>query len=170
MIIIVMGVSGSGKSSVGHALAARTGWQFIEGDDLHPAANRNKMASGQPLTDDDRWPWLDAIAASARAIDTAGGSAVIACSALKRIYRDRLAQAGDNVEFVHLSGDHETILARMQARPDHFMPAGLLDSQFAALEPPSNNENAYVFNVTLPVDDIAQQIADAIYDSDHRTG
>jgi gluconokinase len=162
MIVVVMGVSGSGKSSVCQALTAKTGWTFIEGDDLHPAKNRKKMASGKPLADDDRWPWLDAIAASARAIDTAGGSAVIACSALKRSYRDRLARAGASVTFVHLSGDHETILARMQARQDHFMPAGLLDSQFAALEPPTDHENACIIDITLPIDDIAQQVMDAI--------
>ena len=156
MIVVVMGVSGCGKSSVGQAIAQRTGWTFIEGDDLHPAANRAKMASGTPLNDDDRWPWLDAIAEAARAIEAQGNSAVIACSALKRIYRDRLSQAGDTVKFIHLNGDRDTILERMRTRPDHFMPPALLDSQLATLEPPTDNENAIRIDITSPVDQIAQ--------------
>lgn len=156
MIVVVMGVSGCGKSSVGQAIAQRTGWTFIEGDDLHPPANRAKMASGTPLDDDDRWPWLDAIADAARAIEAQGNSAVIACSALKRIYRDRLSQAGDIVNFIHLNGDRDTILERMRTRPDHFMPPALLDSQLATLEPPTDNENAIRIDITSPVDQIAQ--------------
>ena len=156
MIVVVMGVSGCGKSSVGQAIAKATGWGFIEGDELHPAANRAKMASGTPLDDVDRWPWLDAIADAARSIEADGNSAVIACSALKRIYRDRLSEAGDTVTFIHLNGDRGTILERMQARPDHFMPPALLDSQLATLEPPTIDENAFRIDITSPVDQIAQ--------------
>jgi len=165
MIVVVMGVSGCGKSSVGQAIAQRTGWTFIEGDDLHPAANQEKMASGVPLDDDDRWPWLDIIADAARAIEAQGNSAVIACSALKRIYRDRLSQAGDTVKFIHLTGDRDTIRARMQARPDHFMPPALLESQLATLEPPTGDENAVRIDISSSVDQIAQLTMQMINDS-----
>lgn len=157
MIVVVMGVSGCGKSSVGQAIAAATGWRFIEGDDLHPAANRAKMASGTPLDDADRWPWLDAIADAARNAEAEATAVVVACSALKRIYRDRLARAGDAVTFVHLDGDRNTILQRMQARADHFMPPALLDSQLATLEPPTGDERAVQIKITAPVDQIARQ-------------
>ena len=162
MIVVVMGVSGCGKTSVGRAIAEATGWTFIEGDDLHPPANREKMASGTPLDDGDRWPWLDAIASAARAIDREGGSVVVACSALKRIYRERLGCAGASVKFIHLAGDRDTILKRMQARSDHFMPPGLLDSQLATLEPPDGEENALGFDIELPAEDIAHQAVLAI--------
>ena len=162
MIVVVMGVSGCGKSSVGRAIAQRTGWTFIEGDDLHPAANRAKMAAGTPLDDADRWPWLDTIANAARAVEAEGNSAVVACSALKRIYRERLSTAGDTVTFVHLDGDRATILARMQARADHFMPPALLDSQLATLEPPGTDEAAVRLDITQPVDEIAQAAIDRI--------
>jgi gluconokinase len=162
LIVIVMGVSGCGKSSVGQAIARQTGWPFIEGDDLHSDANRAKMASGTPLNDDDRWPWLDALADAARTIDANGGSVVIACSALKQVYRERLARAGNNVKFIHLSGDGATILKRMQARPNHYMPPGLLDSQLATLESPVNAENAYTFDITMPVEEIANQVVDVL--------
>ena len=157
MIVVIMGVSGCGKSSVGQAIADQTGWTFIEGDDLHPAANRAKMASSTPLDDTDRWPWLDIIADAARTVEAKGGSAIVACSALKRIYRERLAQAGESVKFIHLDGDRTTILERMQARADHFMPPALLDSQLATLEPPGDDEPAVRIEITLPVDEIAQQ-------------
>ncbi len=156
MIVVVMGVSGCGKSSVGQAIAKASGWEFIEGDDLHPIANRTKMASGTPLDDDDRWPWLDAIVDTARSIEADDNSAIIACSALKRIYRDRLSRAGDIVKFIHLNGNRDTILERMQARPDHFMPPALLDSQLATLEPPASDEAAFRIDITSPVDQIAQ--------------
>ena len=157
MIVVVMGVSGGGKSSVGQAIAEATGWRFIEGDDLHPAANRAKMASGTPLDDADRWPWLDTIADAARTAETQGTSVVVACSALKRIYRDRLARAGDVVTFVHLAGDRDTILQRMRARADHFMPPALLESQLATLEAPSGDESAVHIEITAPIDQIARQ-------------
>ena len=137
MIVVVMGVSGSGKSTTGAALARDLGWPFIEGDDLHPPENVAKMAAGVPLTDDDRWPWLDRIVAELRARSRQSADIVLACSALKQSYRDRLAPAGD-VRFVHLHGDRETIAARLAVRHHRYMPATLLDSQFATLELPAD--------------------------------
>jgi gluconokinase len=135
MIVVVMGLCGCGKSTVGKALAEELGWPFHDADDFHPAANVAKMAAGEPLTDDDRWPWLDRLAAEMRAAQAGGGNAVLACSALKQAYRDRIATAG-NVRFVHLAGDVDTIAGRLAARRHRYMPASLLASQFAALEPP----------------------------------
>jgi gluconokinase len=149
MIVVVMGVCGCGKTTVGKALAAALGWRFFDADDFHPPANIEKMAAGIPLTDVDRWPWLDRLAAEMGAIERAGGHAVLACSALRQAYRDRLAVAG-NVRFVHLRGDRATIAARVAARPGHYMPATLVDSQFAALELPAE---AIDVDITLPVAD-----------------
>ncbi len=132
--IIVMGVCGCGKTSFGAELAARLGAEFIEGDQLHPAANVEKMARGEPLDDADRIPWLQAIVARARELSAGGRTAVIACSALKQSYRDLLRSAGPAVEFVHLAGPIETVLERVGARRDHFMPASLVESQYATLE------------------------------------
>jgi gluconokinase len=148
VIIVVMGVSGSGKTTVGRALAERLGWRFRDADDFHPPANVAKMAAGTPLTDDDRWPWLDRLADELRRVLASGGNAVLACSALKQAYRDRLARAGD-VRFVHLVGDFDTIAARLAARQHRYMPATLLQSQFAALEPPVD---ALDVDVREPVD------------------
>lgn len=135
MILVVMGVSGSGKSTVGEALARDLAWPFLDADAFHPPENVAKMAAGTPLTDEDRWPWLDRIAAELRAVLARGGHAVLACSALRAVYRERLARAGD-VRFVHLRGDYDTIAARIAARRHRYMPASLLASQFATLEPP----------------------------------
>ncbi len=132
--VVVMGVSGCGKSTFGATLAARLGADFIEGDRLHPAANVDKMSRGEPLDDADRIPWLEAIAARVREATAAGESVVIACSALKKSYRDLLRGAGPDVEFAHLAGPIETVLARVGSRRDHFMPASLVESQFATLE------------------------------------
>jgi gluconokinase len=162
MIIVVMGVCGCGKSSVGQAIAERLGWTYIEGDDLHPASNKAKMAAGMPLDDDDRWPWLDRIADKARAIDSEGRSVVVACSALKRVYRERLRHAGADVRFIHLRGDRDLIHARMAARQDHFMPPGLLESQLATLEPPAAAEQAIVLDITHPVAQIAEKAMAAL--------
>ena len=137
MIALVMGVSGSGKTKVGKALARELRWRFIDADDLHPEANVAKMARGVPLTDDDRWPWLDRIVAEMRRTTAAGEHAVVACSALKQAYRDRLATGGD-VRVVYLKGDAATIAPWIAHRSGHFMPASLLPSQFAALEEPTN--------------------------------
>jgi carbohydrate kinase (thermoresistant glucokinase family) len=149
MIVVVMGVCGCGKTTVGEALAAAMGWPFFDADGFHPPANVAKMAAGVPLSDDDRAPWLDRLAAEMGAIERAGGSAVLACSALKAAYRDRLAVAGD-VRFVHLRGDRATIASRVAARTGHYMPAALVDSQFADLEPPVD---AIDVDIVLPVAD-----------------
>jgi gluconokinase len=148
VILVMMGVCGCGKSTVGEAVAAALGWRFLDADDFHPPANVAKMAAGTPLADEDRWPWLDRIAAELRDILAQGGHAVLACSALKQAYRDRLARAGD-VRFVHLAGDYATIAARLASRQHRYMPATLLDSQFAALEPPAD---ALVVDVAAPVE------------------
>ena len=135
--IVIMGVSGCGKSTVGAALAKALTIPYRDGDDLHPAANVEKMRAGIPLTDDDRWPWLDHVAATLR--DAA--PVIIGCSALRRDYRDRIrAGAGGPVQFVHLTGSRAVIAARMAARKGHYMPPTLLDSQFATLEPPGPDE------------------------------
>ena len=152
MIVLMMGVSGSGKTTTGSALAEALGWPFFDGDDFHPASNVAKMASGQPLTDDDRWPWLDAIAREMRRIDARGESAVFACSALKDAYRRRLQSACD-VRVVHLKGDAATIGARLAQRAHRYMPASLLSSQFATLEEP---ESGMVVDIR---EDVAVQVA-----------
>jgi gluconokinase len=139
-VLVVMGVSGCGKSTVAGVLAGRLGWDLGEGDDLHPKANVDKMASGHPLTDEDRWPWLDRIAAWIRERTDAGRPGIITCSALKREYRDILR--GEHVVFVYLHGTREQIATRLQARQGHYMPPALLDSQFADLEPPGDDERA----------------------------
>ncbi len=134
--VIVMGVAGSGKTTVGKRLAGRLGVPFVDGDDLHSPAARAKMASGQALEDADRWPWLDRIAAKL-ADPAAPRGWVVACSALKRAYRDRLrAGAGPALRFVYLDADPALMRARVTGRRGHYMPASLVDSQFAALEPP----------------------------------
>ncbi len=156
MIVVAMGVCGSGKTSVGKVIASRMNWRFIEGDDLHPPANKAKMASGVPLTDEDRWPWLDHIADRMRAIDKAGGSAVVACSALRQAYRDRLRGSGVDLRFLHLTGDAGLIRQRMKSRSSHFMPAGLLDSQLATLEPARPDEDLYEVDISGTVSDLAE--------------
>jgi len=144
MLVVVMGVCGCGKTSVGGKLAELLGWKFAEGDAYHPAANVEKMRSGQPLTDGDRWPWLDKIALDLKRWGDAGESAVVACSALKRAYRERLRDGasfgGAEVRFVHLRLDIPTLRERMLKRADHFMPVSLIESQFEALEPPGDEE------------------------------
>ncbi len=156
MIVVAMGVCSSGKTSVGKVVASRMNWTFIEGDDLHPPANITKMASGVPLTDEDRWPWLDSIADRMREIDKAGESAVVACSALRQAYRDRLRRSGADLRFLHLTGDVSLIRQRMQNRSGHFMPAGLLDSQLATLEPAGLDEDLYEVDISGTVGDLAE--------------
>lgn len=155
-ILVIMGVSGSGKTTVATLLAKRLGWPFEEGDDLHPAANVAKMHAGHPLTDADRWPWLDRIAGWIDEQLAAGHSGILTCSALKRAYRDRLRR--DEVVFVYLRGSHEQIADRLATRHGHFMPATLLDSQFADLEPPGPDERALTLDITSPSPDLADQI------------
>jgi len=152
VIVVLMGVSGSGKTKIGRALAASLGWPFYDADDLHPPANVAKMSAGIPLTDDDRWPWLDRIVDELARAGANGGSAVLACSALRQVYRDRLARAGD-VRFVYLKGDLEMIAARLAVRSHKYMPASLLPSQFATLEEPAD---ALVIDIRA---DVAAKIA-----------
>ena len=145
--LLVMGVSGSGKSTIGAKLAQALGLPFGDADDFHPPANVQKMSAGTPLTDADRWPWLDALGAWL-AVQKGGG--VIACSALKRAYRDRLRLAVPGLRILHLSGAAEMIAARQAARENHFMPASLMASQFATLEAPGPDEAALVLDITAP--------------------
>ena len=142
--IIVMGVSGSDKSTVGALLATRLGLPFIDGDDLHPQANKQKMAAGIPLDDADRAPWLDTIAAA-----LARAPVVVACSALKRRYRDRLRAKAPHVQFIYLAGSPELLAQRLSTRSHEFMPPELLESQLAILEPPGSDENAFTVNIQL---------------------
>ena len=158
MIVILMGVCGCGKTTVGRALADALGWRFHDADDFHPPANVAKMAAGHALTDEDRWPWLASIVEAMRRIEHEEGNAVLACSALRQIYRDRLAHAGD-VRFVHLKGDYDTISARLAARSHRYMPASLLGSQFAALEPP---HDALTIDITQSVQEQVDEIRSAL--------
>jgi len=155
-VLVIMGVSGSGKSTVAGILAGQLGWDLEEGDDLHPPDNVAKMASGQPLTDEDRWPWLDKVAAWISDHTASGIPGIITCSALKRIYRDRLR--GPNVIFVHLAGSPDQIGKRLASRADHFMPATLLASQVATLEPPGPDENTLSVDVGLKPAEVAADI------------
>ena len=148
--LIVMGVSGSGKSTVAEGLAERLGWAFLEGDTLHPPANVAKMAAGTPLTDDDRWPWLEAIAAWIATQDAEGRPSISSCSSLKRAYRDLLRKGAPGVRFVHVAGDQAVLAARLAAREGHFFPAQLLASQFATLEPPGPDEDAVTVDLDQP--------------------
>lgn len=156
-ILIVMGVSGAGKTTVGEALAKRLGWQFIEGDDFHPAANVEKMAAGHPLTDADRAPWLAALRHRIEEILRARGSAVIACSALKHSYRSVLAgdEGGREIQFVHLDVSPEELKRRLVRRHGHFMPPELLASQLATLE---ESHTAFRADGEQPVDVIVESI------------
>lgn len=133
--LVVTGVSGAGKSTVAAELVRRTGWAFAEGDDLHPAANRAKMAAGHPLDDADRWPWLRHVAGWIGEREAAGQNAVLTCSALKRSYRDLLRAGHPSVRFVHLLAGRDLLAARLVARRDHYMPASLLGSQLDTLQP-----------------------------------
>lgn len=155
-VYILMGVSGSGKSTVGQALAARLGCPFYDGDDFHPAQNVAKMAAGAPLTDADRAPWLDRLAGLIGETLERGDTAVIACSALKKIYRDRLHVSG-RVQFIYLHGSPDLIWQRMRQRANHYMKAGMLHSQFATLEAPTAQE-AWPVSIDRPVSDIVDQI------------
>ncbi len=157
-VILLMGVAGSGKSTLGETLAQEFSWPYRDADDFHPQANIDKMSRGEALNDDDRWPWLDAIAAwidERRMQDQRG---IVSCSALKKVYRDRLLTGRSDVRLVYLSGSKETIGRRMSLREGHFMPTVLLDSQFATLEEPSSDEHPIV----VPIDTTPRRIAEAI--------
>jgi gluconokinase len=160
--LIVMGVSGSGKSTIADELAKRLGWTYEDGDRFHPASNVAKMSAGHPLTDEDRWPWLQAIAREIDRVCMAGEHAVIACSALKRAYRDVLVHGRNDVRIIFLKGRRELIANRLALRKNHFMPPGLLDSQFRTLEPPGAGENPVTVSIDASVeaivDDIVKQL------------
>ncbi|MEJ0015283.1 MAG: gluconokinase [Acetobacteraceae bacterium] len=165
-IAVMMGVSGSGKTTVARGAAQRLGWRLVEGDDFHPPANVAKMHAGTPLTDDDRWPWLRAIAAEIDAMRARGESAVVACSALKRAYRDILIGERPDVVLVYLQGTQSLIGDRIAARKGHFMPPALLDSQFATLEEPGADERPIVVSVAPApdaiIDDVVRQLEERL--------
>jgi gluconokinase len=144
-LVVVMGISGVGKSAVGHELADRFGVEYVDGDDFHSEANIAKMSAGTPLTDEDRWPWLEDIGRWLAQHGAAGG--VVSCSALRRVYRDVLTDAAPRTLFLHLTGSHELIRARMEGR-DHFMPPSLLESQEKTLEPLQDDERGWTFDIT----------------------
>lgn len=160
--LVVMGVSGSGKSTISEHLARRLGWRFEDGDGFHPPANVAKMSAGHPLTDQDRRPWLQAIADEIDRVCAAGGRVVFACSALKRAYRDILVHGRGDIRIVLLDGTQNLIADRLAARKGHFMPPGLLASQFETLERPAADERPFTVSIDAPVeavvDDIIRQL------------
>jgi len=160
MIVIVMGVTGVGKTSVGQLVAQRAGWPFHDADDFHSTANVDKMRAGIPLTDEDRWPWLDRLNALLRDAEAKGESAVLACSALKQRYRDRLEQGLHDVRWVYLHGTADLITARLQARKGHYMNPALLQSQFDALEAPRES-------VSIDVDAELGVLGDRVWSALH---
>ena len=153
-LIVVMGVAGSGKSTFGEALGARLGLRYSDADGFHPQANVDKMTAGHPLTDDDRWPWLDRIGEWLASYESTG--AIVSCSALRRVYRDRLREQAPRAVFAHLYGPQQVVQARMDARKDHFMPPSLLQSQYDTLEPLEADERG----VTLDLDQSLPRIVD----------
>jgi len=159
MIVVVMGVSGSGKTTIGTALATRLGWAFVEGDDWHPPQNVAKMSAGTPLADEDRFPWLDRINAELRAREARGENVVATCSALKQSYRDRLTRGLARWQLVFLHGSFELLSRRMAERKHRFMPASLLQSQFATLEPPVQ---AIAVDVAEPLERSVDRISAAL--------
>ncbi|MFI0240796.1 gluconokinase [Streptomyces sp. NPDC016845] len=159
-VVVVMGVAGTGKTTIGPLLAERLGVPYAEGDDFHPPANIARMTAGTPLTDEDRWPWLDAIGEWAHGRAGLGG--VVSSSALKRSYRDRLRAAAPGVVFVHLTGSRELIEDRMSHRQGHFMPTALLDSQFATLQPLAADEAGVGVDVSGSPEEIADRAVEAL--------
>ena len=160
--VIIMGVSGCGKSTIGALLASQLRWEFEDADWLHPAANVDKMHNGIPLTDEDRWPWLAAIAAWIDRSRHSGGGAVVACSALKRRYRDVLIGDRPDVRLVYLKGDEALIARRIATRHEHFMPRSLLHSQFEALEEPGPDENPIIVSIEPQPREIVAKILSAL--------
>lgn len=161
-VVIVMGVSGSGKSTIGALLASQLRWEFEDADWFHPVSNVDKMHSGIPLTDEDRWPWLDAIAAWIDRTRRSGGHGVIACSALKRSYREILIGKRSDVRLVYLKGDEALIARRIAARHEHFMPRNLLHSQFEALEEPGPDENPIIVSIEPQPREIVARVLSAM--------
>jgi gluconokinase len=167
MIVIIWGVSGAGKTTVGALLARDLGWKFYEADDFHPAANIDKMRSGRPLTDDDRQPWLKKLRETIKRSLAAHENAVVACSALKKRYRD-LLQVSADVKFVFLQGSRARIAEQLKQRRGHFMNPRLLDSQFADLEEPEASEDVLTIELTGEPDKLVEQIREKL--SPSRTG
>jgi gluconokinase len=157
-MIVVMGVAGSGKSTIGSMLARRLDWEFADADSFHPAANVEKMSRGVPLTDEDRVPWLEAIAAWMDRLEKEGRQGIVACSALKRSYRRLLVGNRPDARIVYLKGERELIAVRMAVRSGHFMPVGLLESQFRTLEEPGPDENPLVVSIDAPPQDMVDAI------------
>jgi len=173
-VIVLMGVSGSGKTTLGVALSKALGWPFRDGDSFHPPANIAKMSGGVPLTDEDRRPWLEAIGRWIDAQIEAGGFAIVSCSALKRAYREILVHGRRDVRIVYLRGDQSLIAHRLALRKGHFMPPGLLTSQFQTLEPPGGDESVLTVSIDAPVetivDEAVRQLQPARADSTSPTG
>jgi gluconokinase len=157
VIVIIFGVSGAGKTTVGKLLARQLGWRFIEADDFHPEANVEKMRSGHPLTDEDRWPWLERLQQQIEQLLSARENAVLACSALKRAYRDRL-HVNDEVKFVFLRGNYALVEKQLRSRHGHFMDANLLQSQFDDLEEPQPDENVLTIELGGTPKEIVEEI------------
>lgn len=157
-VLVIMGVSGCGKTTIAQLLSRRLGWDYRDGDEFHPQANVDKMRSGIPLTDDDRWPWLRAIAAWIDGKRRAGENGIVTCSALKKSYRDILIGPRETVGLIYLKGDEDLIARRLARRKDHFMPKGLLHSQFQTLEEPGPDEQP----ITVSIEPTPEEIVAAI--------
>ncbi|OWF81101.1 gluconate kinase [Yersinia frederiksenii] len=161
--IIVMGVSGSGKTTVGEAVARRIHAKFIDGDDLHPRANIQKMGSGHPLNDEDRMPWLERLSDAAYSLNHKNETGIIVCSALKRCYRDRLREGNPEMVFLYLKGSFDVIMGRLKARSGHFMPTDLLKSQFEALEEPGAEEpDVICVDIDADIDEVVARCVSAL--------
>ncbi|EKO3861249.1 gluconokinase [Vibrio harveyi] len=160
--VVVMGVCASGKTTIGEHLAKKLGRKFIDGDDLHPRANIQKMASGQPLNDDDRKPWLERIRDAAYSLESKNEHGIIVCSALKKIYRDQIREGNENVTFLFLDGSKELILERMRARQGHFMKENMVNSQFEALERPENEPRTIFVSIEATIEDVVSNAAELI--------
>jgi gluconokinase len=159
MIVVLMGVSGCGKTTVGELLARQLGWRFLDADDHHPPENVEKMRAGTPLTDTDRWPWLDRLNRLLRERQAAGGHVILGCSALRQAYRERLARDLNEVRWVYLKGSFELIASRLAARQHRYMPSTLLRSQFETLEEPAD---ALTVDIDDPPEALARRIAEAL--------
>ncbi|MCC8253304.1 MULTISPECIES: gluconokinase [Vibrio] len=160
--VVVMGVCASGKTTIGEHLAEKLGRKFIDGDNLHPRANIQKMASGQPLNDDDRKPWLERIRDAAYSLESKNEHGIIVCSALKKIYRDQIRDGNENVSFLFLDGSKELILERMRARQGHFMKENMVNSQFETLERPENEPRTIFVDIDATIEEVVANAAELI--------